>query len=146
MDLAPADLARIRELYSQGYYRRAYDVAAALGPMKSWTSTPARLIGAEIPLASRILAICSTYDTMTGEGRYRSPMTPEEAIDELRHAAANGQLDPELTESFIVMLEREGPTAFLSDERVDVDAELEFERRVREMAEPKTPAATALPR
>ena len=26
---------------------------------------PAGLIGNEIPLASRILAICSTYDTMT---------------------------------------------------------------------------------
>ena len=27
MDLAPADLTRIRELYAQGYYRRAYDAA-----------------------------------------------------------------------------------------------------------------------
>src|SRR5436190_734377 len=50
MDLAPADLARIRELYSQGYYRRAYDAAAALGPMKSWTSTPARLIGGRLAI------------------------------------------------------------------------------------------------
>ena len=48
MDLAPADLARVRELYSQGYYRRAYDAAAAAGPMRSWEGTPARLIGGRL--------------------------------------------------------------------------------------------------
>ena len=48
---------------------------------------PAGLIGKEIPLGSRILAICSTYDTITAPDGYRSPMTPEEAMDELRHGA-----------------------------------------------------------
>ena len=41
---------------------------------------PAGLIGSEIPLASRIVAICSTYDRMTARDSYRTPMTPEEAI------------------------------------------------------------------
>ena len=45
---------------------------------------PAGLIGNEIPLASRILAICSTYDTMTARDTYRSPMTPQDAMAELR--------------------------------------------------------------
>jgi HD-GYP domain-containing protein (c-di-GMP phosphodiesterase class II) len=101
---------------------------------------PAGLIGKEIPLASRILAICSTYDTMTARGGYRSPdgtsspMTPEEAMAELRKAAQAGQLDEELVETFIVVLEREGPT-FAHD--ADFEQELDFERRVREMAAPK---------
>ena len=50
---------------------------------------PAGLIGSEIPLGSRILAICSNYDAMTASGGYRSPMPPDEAIAELRNAARN---------------------------------------------------------
>jgi len=101
---------------------------------------PAGLIGKEIPLASRILAICSTYDTMTARESYRSPdgtsspMTPEEAMAELRKAAAAGQLDEDLVETFVKVLEREGLT-FAHD--ADFEQELDFERRVREMAAPK---------
>jgi tetratricopeptide (TPR) repeat protein len=50
MDLVPADLTRIRELYAQGYYRRAYDAATAVGPIREWTSTPARLIGGRLAI------------------------------------------------------------------------------------------------
>jgi HD-GYP domain-containing protein (c-di-GMP phosphodiesterase class II) len=101
---------------------------------------PAGLIGKEIPLASRILAICSAYDTMTARGGYRSesadtsPMSPEEAIVELRNASTAGQLDGDLVETFIAVLEREG-TTFAND--ADFEKELNFERRVRDMAEPK---------
>ncbi|HUB74831.1 MAG TPA: HD domain-containing phosphohydrolase [Solirubrobacteraceae bacterium] len=95
---------------------------------------PAGLIGKEIPLESRILAICCVYHTMCARGSYRLPMSSEEAIGELRHAVANGQLDGELVEAFIVMLEREGST-FAHD--ADFETELEFDRRVREMAEPE---------
>lgn len=100
---------------------------------------PAGLIGKEIPLASRILAICSVYDTMTARKSYRSPddegslMTPEEAIAELRNSVANGQLDGDLVETFVGVLEREG-MLFAHD--ADFERELDFERRVREMAEP----------
>ena len=61
-------------------------------------------------------------------------------MDELRHGARNGQFDSELVERFIAVLEREGPT-FAQD--ADFETELEFERRVREMAEPRSadPAA-----
>lgn len=100
---------------------------------------PAGLIGKEIPLGSRIIAICSTYDTITAPDGYRSPMTPDEAMDELRHSAKNGQFDSELVERFIALLEREGP-AFAQD--ADFETELEFERRVREMAEPRSSVAT----
>jgi len=102
---------------------------------------PAGLIGKEIPLASRILAICSTYDTMTTGQAYRSPMTPQEAMTELRHAAGHGQFDSELVETFIEVLEREGPTF---GRETDYEIELEFDRRVRKMAEPR-PADSTMP-
>ena len=104
---------------------------------------PAGLIGKEIPLGSRILAICSTYDTITAHDSYRSPMTPEEAMDELRHAAGHGQFDAELVESFIALLKREGPT-FAQD--ANFETELEFERRVQEMVEPRSDDPSALSR
>jgi HD domain/HDOD domain len=103
---------------------------------------PAGLIGNEIPLASRILAICCTYDTMTAGQGYRSPMTPDEAIDELHNSARNGQLDKELVEAFVTVLQREGPTFA---EGADFETELEFERRVREMAEPRSAEPTSRP-
>jgi putative nucleotidyltransferase with HDIG domain len=95
---------------------------------------PAGLIGKEIPLESRILAVCCIYHTMTARESYRSPMSTEEAMNELRHAATNGQLDGELVEAFIGLLEREDPM-FAHD--ADFETELEFDRRVREMAEPE---------
>ena len=44
MDIAPADVARIRDLYTRGQYRLAHEVAAGLGPLRTWSNTPARLI------------------------------------------------------------------------------------------------------
>jgi putative nucleotidyltransferase with HDIG domain len=96
---------------------------------------PAGLIGKEIPVGSRILAICCIYDTMTKRQSYRAPMSPQEAITELRAAAGHGQLDAELVDSFIALLGREGPS-FAEGEHADFETELAFERRVREMAQP----------
>jgi putative nucleotidyltransferase with HDIG domain len=96
---------------------------------------PAGLIGGEIPLASRIVAICSTYDTMTTRETYGPPMSPEEAVAELRKIAGS-QLDAELAETFIALLERHG-AAFAQD--ADYRSELAFENRVRKMAEPTEP-------
>ena len=50
MDIAPADLTRIRDLYALGHYRQAHDVAAASGPMRAWTGTAARLIGGRLAI------------------------------------------------------------------------------------------------
>ena len=91
---------------------------------------PAGLIGNEIPLASRIVAICSTYDTLTARETYRTPMTSQDAITELRRVAGR-QLDGELVESFIAMLEREGSISFVHGDDADFEAELAFERRAR---------------
>ncbi len=50
MELAPADLTRVRELYTQGRYRQAYDAANALGPLREWSGTAARLIGGRLAI------------------------------------------------------------------------------------------------
>jgi putative nucleotidyltransferase with HDIG domain len=95
---------------------------------------PAGLIGNEIPIASRIVAICSTYDAMTAPRASRTPMEPREAMQELRGVAGR-QFDAELVDMFIAMLEKEGPALYREDQ-ADFTAELDFERRVRRMAAP----------
>ena len=93
---------------------------------------PAGLIGREIPLASRIIAICSTYDTMTLSDTLGPPISTAEATAELRRLAGS-QLDDELVDAFIGMIERMGPSHL---EETDYESELAFEQRVRKMAQP----------
>jgi tetratricopeptide (TPR) repeat protein len=50
MDIAPADLARVRDLYARGHYRQAHAAAAALGPLRAWAGTAARLIGGRLAI------------------------------------------------------------------------------------------------
>jgi HD-GYP domain-containing protein (c-di-GMP phosphodiesterase class II) len=95
---------------------------------------PAGLIGNEIPLPSRILAVCETYDMLTAPDSYRTPIAPPLAIAELRRVAGR-QLDAQLVEAFAAMLERDGlATAIEAD--ADFEAELAFERRARAIAAP----------
>jgi putative nucleotidyltransferase with HDIG domain len=96
---------------------------------------PAGLIGNEIPLPSRILAICSAYDTMTSRDSYRSPMTPQDAIVELRRMSGR-QFDGELVNNFVAMLERDGPANMAAGEEANFETELAFERRARAIAQP----------
>jgi putative nucleotidyltransferase with HDIG domain len=96
---------------------------------------PAGLIGNEIPLPSRILAICSAYDTMTSRDSYRPAKTPQDAIAELRRMSGR-QFDGELVNSFIAMLERAGPAKLAAGNDADFEDELAFERKARAIAQP----------
>src|SRR5207302_652472 len=50
MNIASADVARIRDLYGQGRYLLAYEAASAFGPVRQWAGTPARLIGGRLAI------------------------------------------------------------------------------------------------
>ena len=56
---------------------------------------PDGLVGAQIPRASRVIAVCDAYDAMTSERPYRVPMADQEALAELRRCAGS-QFDPEV--------------------------------------------------
>ncbi len=79
--------------------------------------------------------MCNVYDTLTARDSYRSPMTPQDAIAELRRVAGR-QLDAEIVDAFIAMIEREGPVTFAHGDDADFEAELAFERRTRALAQP----------
>jgi putative nucleotidyltransferase with HDIG domain len=99
------------------------------------TGYPAGLIGREIPLPARILAVCETYDALTGRDTYRTAMTPAEAFAEMRSVAGR-QLDADLVEDLIVMLQRDGAELLATGELQSSEAELAFTRLAHAMAQP----------
>jgi len=58
------------------------------------------LIGENIPLLSRIIAVVDSYDAMTEDRTYRKAMTREAAIAEIE-ANLGTQFDPRVARLFI---------------------------------------------
>jgi diguanylate cyclase (GGDEF)-like protein/PAS domain S-box-containing protein len=74
----------------------------ALYHHERWDGTgyPRGLKGEEIPLFARIIMIADAYEAMTSERPYRSTMSKEMAIDEIKKHSGT-QFDPKLAELFI---------------------------------------------
>jgi diguanylate cyclase (GGDEF)-like protein/putative nucleotidyltransferase with HDIG domain len=64
---------------------------------------PDGLKGEEIPCLARIMTVVDSYDAMTSNRAYKSKMSFEEAIEELK-ACSGTQFDPEITQIFIELL------------------------------------------
>jgi HD-GYP domain-containing protein (c-di-GMP phosphodiesterase class II) len=60
---------------------------------------PDRLAGEQIPLGSRIIAVCDAWDAMTTDRPYRAAMSRDDAIAELWRCAGT-QFDPAVVEAF----------------------------------------------
>lgn len=60
---------------------------------------PDGLAGEDIPLASRIIAVCDSVDAMMSDRPYRDAMTLDEALAELR-LGSGSQFDPALVDIF----------------------------------------------
>jgi len=58
------------------------------------TGYPDGLVGDDIPIEARILAVADTYDAITHDRPYRSAIPPLEALEELRRCTPDGY-DPE---------------------------------------------------
>lgn len=61
---------------------------------------PDGLKGKEIPLPGRIIALADTYDAMTSTRPYRTALSHEVAISEIKRCSGT-QFDPELAELFV---------------------------------------------
>ncbi|MHB0866166.1 MAG: HD domain-containing phosphohydrolase [Thermoleophilia bacterium] len=61
---------------------------------------PGGLVGEDIPLGARLMAVSDAYDAMTSTRPYRGAMTPEKARAQLL-SNRGSQFDPELVDLFI---------------------------------------------
>ncbi len=71
------------------------------------TGYPDRLAGEEIPLGSRVVAVCDAFSAMTSPRPYSPARRVDEALAEL-HRCAGSQFDPEVVEAFCTALARHG--------------------------------------
>jgi diguanylate cyclase (GGDEF)-like protein/putative nucleotidyltransferase with HDIG domain len=86
-----------------------YDlVPSVLHHHERWDGTgyPDHLTGELIPLASRIIAIAESYDTMLRGLPYQVSHSPEEARAELLRGAGT-QFDPRIVQCFLLVLTRQ---------------------------------------
>lgn len=85
------------------------------------TGYPDGLMGQEIPIGSRIVLACDTYQAMTSKNPYREPMSHADAVRELV-ACAGTQFDPRVTEALIGDLHQRVQTGKLRPGEVPVTA------------------------
>jgi diguanylate cyclase (GGDEF)-like protein len=88
---AAPDLARVARLVRSSHEN--YD----------GSGYPDGLARREIPLGSRIIAVCDAFDAMTTERPYRRAMSEAIAVGELRRCAGS-QFDPDVVECFCAAL------------------------------------------
>ena len=77
-------------------------VACVLHHHERWDGAgyPNRLVGPEIPLEARILAVADAYDAMTMTRPYRAALSHDDAVREVERCAGS-QFDPELAAAFL---------------------------------------------
>jgi hypothetical protein len=76
------------------------------------TGYPDSLVGDQIPLESRIIAVCDAYHAMTSQRPYRDALGHAGAIDELVRCPGS-QFDPEVVEAFVRVLAGGAPAPWL---------------------------------
>ncbi len=94
-----------------GVFRYLATIVVAHHERYDGTGYPHRLVGEEIPIAARILAVVDSYDAMTSRRSYREPMSNEQACQELQRCSGS-QFDPHVVEAFLqVLTEQEYKTS-----------------------------------
>ena len=78
------------------------DIAHAHHEKLDGTGYPQGLVGEEIPVQSRIMAVTDIFDALTaGDRPYKCSLGVEQALDILQHEANTGKVDPILVDVFI---------------------------------------------
>jgi HD-GYP domain-containing protein (c-di-GMP phosphodiesterase class II) len=89
------------------------EIAALVRAQREWfdgRGYPAGTAHEEIPLESRIVAICDAFHTMTLNRPYRMARSTNEALEEVL-AGSGTQFDPELVTAFTAMIGYRGRIA-----------------------------------
>jgi diguanylate cyclase (GGDEF)-like protein len=79
---------------------------------------PDGLVGEEIPLGARVIAVCDAFVAMTQQRPWRTTMSHQEALHELRNCAGS-QFDPQRVETFCAQVY---PDLYAASDGLETDA------------------------
>lgn len=105
MQLHPEIGARILE-HMGGFFQWVAPVVRAHHERWDGRGYPQGLKGVEIPLASRVLGVVDTYDTMMARRPYKEPIPASAVEAELRRNAGT-QFDPAVVQAFLSVIKRQ---------------------------------------
>ena len=111
-------------------YRPVGDIIMAHHERLDGLGYPRGLVGDQIPVIARIIAVTDAYDAMTARDSYGPPKSSFEAIAELRRVSGT-QLDGELVDLFVDML-ADKDLAYRHGEDADFEAELALDKRIHD--------------
>lgn len=77
---------------------------------------PDGLVGTEIPLESRILAVADAIEAMASDRPYRTALTAQAILDELQRNSGT-QFDPNVVDAFSKVIEEKGETLIVNSAR-----------------------------
>lgn len=119
----PGPLDREERRVMEQHARIGAELTAAIAPLahlapavrscqEHWDGRgyPDGLVGEEIPLAARIIAVADAYDAMTSDRSYRLALPPAAVEAELRRCAGT-QFDPAVVDAMVDLIRREGASA-----------------------------------
>ncbi|MGH2963006.1 MAG: HD-GYP domain-containing protein [Pseudonocardiaceae bacterium] len=122
--LTPADWDRIRTHPGEGArvlagingYEQVREIILAHHERVDGRGYPHGVPAAHVPAIARMIAVVDAYDAMTARDSYRPPVSPREAIAELRRVAGT-QLDPAFVDLFVETRSRRGSGRFAPSAR-----------------------------
>jgi putative two-component system response regulator len=82
------------------FLRMARDIAAAHHERYDGSGYPAGLVGDQIPLAARIVALADVYDALTSKRVYKDPIDHAKARQIILEASGS-QFDPDVVDAFL---------------------------------------------
>lgn len=88
-----------KEFGKDSYLALARDIAIYHHEKWNGEGYPHCLIGADIPLSARIIAIADVYDALTSERPYKKVWSHEKATEEIANGSGS-HFEPELVEAF----------------------------------------------
>jgi putative nucleotidyltransferase with HDIG domain len=82
---------------------------------------PGGLVGEQIPLLARVLAVPDVFDAVTSERPYRAGLTLSQAMDFLKERRGT-HFDPAVVDAFVTVMEREGAWAEIQRVSLEIGA------------------------
>lgn len=96
----------LEKITFEGSYQKIPKIAGAHHEHMDGSGYPDGLMGSDIPLGARIIAVADYYEALTAKRHYRNPMSIYSAVTQLILASGD-HLDEEIVNVFVSILEKE---------------------------------------